>query len=166
MQKLKLTLGILMVAALFTPLSQCSHSRKENSLPPPLKTGWQKIFPRSDEYANYDYGATRLEASLGGVLTLLTFAWPLGLAFVGRRVRGKRRAWIFYALELLLCAGSAWMIYAISEGGTRLWGAYFAFALVTLYALAALWDFFGSVFGERPRSSGASPPNHPSGSSG
>ena len=98
MQKLKLTLGILMVAALFTPLSQCSHSRKENSLPPPLKTGWQKIFPRSDEYANYDYGATRLEASLGGVLTLLTFAWPLGLAFVGRRVRGKRRAWIFYAI--------------------------------------------------------------------
>ena len=158
MQKLKLTLGILMLAALFTPLSQCSRGNKANALPPPPKTGWQKIFPRSDEHTAYDYGATRIDPSLGGVLTLIAFVWPLGLALVGRRVRGKRRAWLFFILEGLLCAGSAWMIYAISEGGTRLWGAYFAFALVTLYALAALWDFFGSVRGAGPPSSSPSPP--------
>jgi hypothetical protein len=157
-QKLKLTLGILMLVALFTPLSQCSRGRKENALPPPAKTGWQKIFPRSDEYTDYDYGATRIDASLAGILTLVAFAWPLGLAFVGRRVRGKRRAWLFYILELLLCAGSIWMIYAISEGGTRLWGAYFTFALAALYAVAALADLFGSVFGRDSRSSSPSPP--------
>ena len=158
MQKLKLTLGILMLAALFTPLSQCSRGGKENALPPPAKTGWQKIFPRSDEYTDYDYGATRIGPSLAGVLTLVAFAWPLGLALTGRRVRGKRRAWLFYILELLLCAGSIWMIYAISEGGTRLWGAYFAFALVALYAVAALWDFFRSIFAGDSRSRRPAPP--------
>ena len=102
MQKLKLTLGILMLAALFTPLSQCSRGGKENALPPPPKAGWQKIFPRSDEHTDYDYGATHIDPSLAGVLTLVAFAWPLGLALVGWRVRGKRRAWLFYILELLL----------------------------------------------------------------
>jgi hypothetical protein len=145
-QKLKLTLGILMLAALLTPLSQCSRGRKANALPPPAKTGWQKIFPRSDEQTDYDYGATRLTPSLGGVLTFIAFAWPIALALVGRRIRGKRRAWIFYILELLLCAGSIWWICAISEGGTRLWGAYFVFVLASLYGLAAFRDFFGNIF--------------------
>jgi len=151
-QKIKLTLGILMLAALLTPLSQCSHARKPGVPPPPARTGWQKIFPRSDEYANYDYGATRITPSLGGVLTFVAFAWPLSLALLNRRVRGKRRAWLFYILELLLCAGSIWWIYAISEGGTRLWGAYFIFVLASLYALAALRDLFGSFSGssEKP----------------
>lgn len=136
-----------MIAALFTPLSQCSRGGKSNALPPPAKTGLQKIFPRSDEQTDYDYGATRLALSLNGVLTLVAFGWPLVLALLGRRAQGKRRAWLLYGLELLLCAGTMWWIYAVTEAGTRLWGAYFVFALASAYALAALVDLFGNMRG-------------------
>jgi len=157
-QRIKLTLGILMLAALFVPLSQCSRGSKENALPPPPKTGWQKIFPRSDAQVEYDYGAKHLDLSLHGVLSLVAFGWPFVLALLGRRVRGKRRAWILYALEILLCAGTGWWIYAVTEGGTRLWGAYFVFALVGVYGLTALRDLFESVLGAGPPSRSPSPP--------
>ena len=155
MHKLKLTLGVLMIAALFVPLSQCSHGGKTNAPPPPAKTGLQKFFPRSDAQTEYDYGATRLAPSLNGVLTLVAFGWPLVLALVGRRVRGKRRAWLFYGLELLLCAGTIWWIYAITEGATRLWGACFVFALTSIYALAALLDLAASWRRKIPRPAGS-----------
>jgi hypothetical protein len=145
--KLKLTLGVLMIVALFVPLSQCAHGGKSNALPPPAKTGLQKIFPRSDEQTDYNYGATRLAPSLNGALTLVAFGWPLVLALLGQRARGKRRAWLLYVLELLLCAGTIWWVYAVTEGGTRLWGAYFVFALTSAYAIAALVDLFGDFVG-------------------
>ena len=147
MHKIKLTLGVLMIAALFAPLSQCSHGGKSNALPPPAKTGWQKIFPRSDEQTDYDYGATRLAPSLNGGVTMVAFGWPLVLALLGRRAQGRRRAWLLYGLELLLCAGTLWWVYAVTEAGTRLWGAYFVFALASAYALAALVDLFRNIHG-------------------
>ena len=145
MQKVKLTLGVLMIVALFVPLSQCSHGGKENALPPPPKTGLQKIFPRSDEQTDYDYGATRLAPSLNGVVTLVAFTWPLVLALLGRRARGKHRAWLLSGLEILLCAGTIWFIYALTEGSTRLWGAWFVFALTSAYGIAAVVDLGGSL---------------------
>lgn len=134
-----------MIAALFAPLSQCSRGGKSNALPPPAKTGWQKIFPRSDEQTDYDYGATRLAPSLNGVLTLVAFGWPLVLALLGQRAQGKRRAWLFNGLEVLLCAGTMWWIYAVTEAGTRLWGAYLVFTLAGAYAFAALLDLFRNM---------------------
>jgi hypothetical protein len=155
MQKLKLTLGILMIAALFVPLSQCSHGGKSTDAPPTAKTGLQKIFPRSDARTEYDYGATRLDLSLNGALTLVAFSWPLVLALLGRRAHGKRRAWFLSTLELLLCAGTIWWIYAVTEGATRLWGTYFVFALISAYGVAALIDLFGASPGGGPRSGSA-----------
>ncbi|CAN5514996.1 hypothetical protein BH18VER2_BH18VER2_06160 [soil metagenome] len=129
-----------MIAALFVPLSECSHARKANDLPPPPKTGMQKIFPRSDAQTEYSYGATRIGPSLHGASAVVAFGWPLLLALLERRALGKRRAWLLYVLELLLCAGTIWWIYAVSEGGRRLWGAYFVFGLMGLYAIAAVVD--------------------------
>jgi hypothetical protein len=145
--KIKLTLGVLMIAALFVPLSQCSRGGKSNALPPPAKTGLQTIFPRSDEQTDYDYGVKRLVPSLNGVLTLVAFCWPVVLALLGRRTHGKRRVWLLNALELLLCAGTIWFIHAVTEAGTRLWGAYFVFALASAYALTTLVDLFGNMRG-------------------
>ncbi len=150
MQKFKLSLGVLMIAALFVPLSQCSHARKENALPPPPKTGWQKIFPRSDAQTEYDYGATRLGLSLNGALTLVAFTWPLTFAWFGRRIRGKRRTWLLYGFEVLLCAATIWWVYAVTEAGTRLWGAYFAFSLTVAYGIAALADLRTHFRGSGP----------------
>ncbi len=130
-----------MIAALFVPLSECSHGGKGPVTPPPPKSFVQKIFPRSDAQTEYEYGITRLRPSLNGALTLVAFGWPLALALLNRRVEGKRRAWIFHLLEILLCAGTIFWIYAVTEGGTRLWGAYLVFALTILYTIAALIDF-------------------------
>jgi len=143
-----------MIAALFAPLSQCSHGGKENAAPPPAKTGLQKIFPRSDAQTDYDYGATRIAPSLNGGLTLVAFTWPLVLALLERRGQGRRRVWLLYGLEILLCAGTIWFIYALTEPSTRLWGAWFVFALTSAYAIAALADLGTSLRGDARRPGG------------
>ncbi|MDQ3546856.1 MAG: hypothetical protein M3429_10150 [Verrucomicrobiota bacterium] len=143
MRRLKLTLGVLMIAALFVPLSECSHGKKPDA-PPPPKPLAQKIFPRSDAHTDYDYGALRLAPSLNGAITAIAFAWPATFALCNRLVAGKRYAWIFFALELLLGAATIYWVYAVTEAGTRLWGAYFVFALTVAYTIAALMDFAAS----------------------
>ncbi len=133
----------------------------------PPKTGWQKIFPRSDAQTDYDYGATRIDPSLNGVLTLIAFAWPLGLALAGRGSAESDARGFFTCSSFCFAPGTIWFIYAITEGGTRLWGAYFVFALTSAYALAALRDFFGSLLGGRSGSRSASATSEPrSGPSG
>ena len=138
-----------MLAALFVPLSECSRGGKKPDTPPPPKTFVQKIFPRSDAQTDYDYGATRLGPSLNGVLTLIAFGWPLALALLNGRVSGKRRAWIFYTLEVLLGAGTIYWIYAVTEASTRLWGAYYVLALTIAYIIAALFDLGRGMRGAR-----------------
>ena len=132
-RKLKLTLGVLMIAALFVPLSECCRSGKGRRPFRRRKTLVQKIFPRSDEQSDYDYGATRLGPSMNGVLTLIAFGWPLVLALCNPRVISKRRAWILYTVELLLSAGTIYWIYAVTRFATRLWGAFLVFALTSPY---------------------------------
>ncbi len=152
MQKLKLTLGVLMIAALFVPLSKCSHGGKENAAPPPAKAGLQKIFPRDDARTDYDYGVKRLAPSIYGALTLVAFGWPLTVALLGRRARGKRFAWLLYVLELLLCAGTIWWIHPLSDSARFLWGTYFVWVLMSAYAIAALLDLGTNLRGGARRS--------------
>jgi hypothetical protein len=112
-----------MIAALFVPLSECSRGGKSPTTPVPSRTLLHKVFPRSDAQTEYDYGATRLDLSISGVATLVAFGWPLVLALLNRRIAEKRRAWILHLLELLLCAGTIYWVYAATLDGTRLWGA-------------------------------------------
>jgi hypothetical protein len=139
-RRLKLTLGILMIAALFVPLSECSRGGKTPATPTPPRTLMHKVFPRSDAQTDYDYGATRLGLSISGVATLVAFGWPLAMALLNRRIAGKRHAWILYVLELLLCAGTIYWIHIATLAGKRLWGTYFVFTLMVAYAIAALVD--------------------------
>jgi hypothetical protein len=143
--KLKPTLGILMIGALFVPLSECSRGGKTASARVPPPTFLQKVFPRSDAQTDYDYGATRLGMSTSGIATLIAFGWPLVLSLFNRRMAGRRRAWIFHVFELLLCAGTIYWIHLATAVGTRLWGAYLVFALTIAYALATLLDIWKSL---------------------
>jgi hypothetical protein len=133
---------MLMIAALFVPLTECSRGGKTTAVPAPPRTFLQKIFPRSDAQTEYDYGASRLGLSTNGVATLVAFGWPLVLALLNRRIAGKRRAWILYVLELLLCAGTIYWLHLATSVGTRLWGAYLVFALTIAYAVATLLDIW------------------------
>jgi len=141
--KLKLTLAIALLAALFLPLSKCSRGGKAAPSTPPPKSFAQQIFPRSDARTDYDYGFKHLRPSLHGLVSLVAFGWPLALALLNRRVVGKRFSPLFYLLELLLSAGTLYWLYAVTVAGTRLWGAYVIAALVVVYALAALVDLIG-----------------------
>ena len=129
-----------MIAALFVPLSECSHGGKAPITPVPSRTLWQKIFPRSDAQTEYDYGAVRLGLSINGIATLIAFGWPLVLALISQFIAGKRRAWILHVLELLLCVGTIYWIHLVTLVGKRLWGTYLVFALIVAYAIAALVD--------------------------
>jgi hypothetical protein len=139
-----------MIGALFVPLSKCSRGGKEAAAPPP-KTLVQKIFPRSNEQTDYDYGATRLGPSESGLLTLIAFGWPLVLALCNPRVASKRRAWILYTVELLLCAATIYWFYELTRFATRLWGVFMVFALVAVYALAAALDLWRNFTGPPAR---------------
>ena len=52
-----------MIAALFVPLSECCARGKDGGHSVAAKDTCPKIFPRSDEQTDYDYGATRLGPS-------------------------------------------------------------------------------------------------------
>jgi hypothetical protein len=143
-QKTKLTLAILLLAALFLPLSKCSRGGKSAAPMLPAKKSFaQQIFPRSDPQTDYDYGFKHLKASLHGLVSLVAFGWPFVLALLNRRAAGKRFTPLFYLLELLLSAGTLYWLYAVTVVGTRLWGAYVVIGLVAGYALAALVDLIG-----------------------
>src|SRR4029078_1468726 len=133
-RRLKLTLVILMIAALFVPLSECSRGGKPPTTPVPSRTLLQKIFPRSDAQTDYDYGAARLGLSINGIATLVAFGWPLVLALINQSIAEKRRAWILHVLELLLCAGTIYWIHLVTLVVKRLWGTYLVFALIVVYA--------------------------------
>ena len=90
MRKLKLTLAIALLAALFLPLSKCSRGGKAAPSAPPPKSFAQQIFPRSDAQTDYDYGFKHLRPSLHGLVSLVAFGWPLVLALLNRRAAGKR----------------------------------------------------------------------------
>lgn len=140
-----------MIGALFIPLSECSHGGPKTGTPPPPRTLVQTIFPRSDAQTEYNYGATRLGPSLNGLLTLTAFGWPLMLAVLNRRVAGKRRAWLFYSLEVVLAGGTLYWIWATTFGGTLLWGGYVVFAVTIAYAIAALLNIWQNLRSTRRR---------------
>jgi len=144
-----------MIGALFAPLSQCSRGGKENAALPPPKAGMQKIFPRNDAQTDYDYGAKHLDdLALRGDVTLVAFAWPLIFAFLGLRWRRQRYGWLLCIAEILLGAGTVWFIYALSDFGDRLWGAWLVIALTSAYTLAAVVDLCASWRGRSRRSGG------------
>ncbi len=141
-----------MVGALFVPLSECSRGGKRQSTPAPPRTFLEKTFPRSDAQTDYNYGATRLGLSTNGLLTLIAFGWPLALALLNRRIAGKRRAWVLYLFELLLCAGTIYWLHLATFVGTPLWGADLVFALTIAYAAATLFDIWKTCHPGKSRS--------------
>ena len=146
LQKIRLVAAIVLVCAIFLPLSQCSRQGNSASWTPEALAHSRHLFPRSDKDFDYYYGIGSLQAAfmspkdygMNGALTLIAFLWPLGFAIWSRKSKLTRFWWIFYAGELLLCAGTAYWVYTLTFGGRRLYGFYVAEAAIAIYASTTL----------------------------
>ncbi len=114
--------AITLLCAFFLPLSQCTVSTS-----PGVET--QQV---STE-VTYVYSAYKWP-SLGSFMALIAFFWPLG-SFLKS---GGSASVMINSVELLLCAGTGFMLFALINIGSLLVGAYVAIASVTTYALATI----------------------------
>jgi hypothetical protein len=147
LQKIRLGAAIVLVCAICLPLSQCS-SNGESVKPPTAKALAHAghLFPRSDKDFQYQYGIKCLQLAfmnpkdygLNGALTLIAFLWPLAFVVLDKKSRGRRFWWTWSVTALLLCAGTAYWIKALTLDGRWLYGAYVGEAAIAIYASTAL----------------------------
>jgi hypothetical protein len=137
LQKIRLGAAIALLCAIVLPLSQCAHAGNNERTPEAFAHA-RHLFPQSDANFSYQYGIKQVGFSLAGALAVIAFAWPLGFAIWSRKSHMPRFWWIFYASELLLCAGTAYWINALTQGGRWLYGFYVAEAVVAVYASTTL----------------------------
>jgi hypothetical protein len=139
LRTIRLSMAIVLICAIFLPLSQCSQHGNDSAPTPQALSHARHFFPRSDTDYQYQYGVKDLDFSVGGVLTLIAFVWPLVFAIWSRRFgQPPRFWWIFYGAELLLCAGTIYLVGALTLGGRWLYGAYVGEAAISIYACTSL----------------------------
>jgi hypothetical protein len=69
---------------------------------------------------------------------LLAFTWPLLSVLAGGRPAESRFSWLYHLLELALCAGTAFMLIAVTFCDDWLYGAYIAAISIGLFACTSL----------------------------
>ena len=118
--------ALTLVISFFLPLSQCS-------VVPPAGQEHQDV--KSEVV--YAYSAYRWP-SFGSFAAVAAFVWPLLFAF-----RGNTSTKILISgLELLLCAGTGFMLAALTYVGSWLFGAYLAALAICTYFLATVSHIF------------------------
>lgn len=145
LQKVRLGAAIVLLCAICLPLSQCASLGGRTDTPQAFADA-RHLFPRSDDAFDYYYGIEYLQAAfvspkdhgLLGALTLIAFMWPLAFAIWSRKSTLPRFWWIFYTVELLLCAGTGYWVYALTQGGRWLYGLYVAEVAIAIYASTTL----------------------------
>src|ERR1051326_2362180 len=145
LQRVRLGAAIVLICAIVLPLSQCQNGGVALPTPEALAHA-HHLFPRSDNDFQYYYGIKYLRAAfmspkdngLLGALTLIAFLWPLGFAIWSQKSQFPRFWWIFYSSELLLCAGAAYWVYALTFGGRWLYGFYVAEGAIAIYAVTTV----------------------------
>jgi len=85
-----------------------------------------------------DYG-------LNGTLTLIAFLWPLVFVVWDKRFRRNRFWWIWSVTALLLCAGTAYWVSALTLEGRWLYGAYVGEVAISIYACTTLIFIFDRI---------------------
>ena len=154
LRKLRLTAAIVLVCAIFLPLSECSQG--QNHPQTTQKSLAQRVYPQSNTEFSYQYGYRSISFDLMGVFTLLAFAWPVAFALFVRRNLRPRMKWAFRILELLLCAGTIYWLNVISFrsfGATWLYGAYIGVIAVAVFTGLGIAAWFAE--GEVHRSGSA-----------
>jgi hypothetical protein len=109
----------------FLPISQCTFQPDESGIE---EDQVLVLYP----YAAYPW------PSLERVATYAAFLWPIGLTVARKALPAALEKIALPALELLLCLGSAWMLFALTALGEVKYGAYLAVASLAAYSSATL----------------------------
>lgn len=140
LRRVRLIAAIVLICAIFLPLSECSKQPINSH--PFGKSISERLFPRTNGDFSYQYGYEYVDLSIGGALAVLAFTWPLIFAlFFRRRFRSRLRLFL-QVLEVLLCAGTIYVIHALAFGDRWLYGLYVGVAAVAAFTCAGLASWF------------------------
>jgi hypothetical protein len=135
LQKVKRWAAILLLCALFLPLSRCGHDD------PSIRHGlMHQVFPISDEHVSYEYAFRKFVKFPEGLYTALAFGWPLLFVFLGPKIAERRFEWLFHVTAMLFCLGSLWWLVVLTFFGDPLYGGYLYFVSVVTYFAASVWS--------------------------
>ena len=114
--------AIFLLVAFFLPLSQCTVEERN----PETKATELKVI------VNYAYSGNGWP-SADTLPTYAAFLWPLALSLASLVWPSLNQKWTIGVLELLLCAGSGFMLFALTYFGTLRYGVYVAGGSIGLY---------------------------------
>lgn len=139
---------ILLMICFVLPLSRCDRNEKLEA-PRTANTAvtkQQNKRPPDPAYEDkYAYKNVSADDPVTGALTIAGFFWPLIFLAFGRKSPSFRAAMAINLGELLLCAGSAYMIFGITLFGDLRYGGYLAYLFVVAYLMSTLIQIFVRV---------------------
>lgn len=138
---IKRAAALCLLVSLFLPVSQCTYD------PGPESRSREAQVIVSYPYKAYSW------PSMERIAVYAAFLWPAVLMIAGAALPIARHGSAVAALELLLCAGSAWMLFVLTALGELRYGAYVASGSVVGYFGATLAQLVDGL--RRPRSTGA-----------
>lgn len=127
--KLKRLTAVLMLIAFFLPMSHCAVE--------PTTTDSNVI--EQKVAVTYAYSANEWP-SLEAVATYGAFIWPLALIATGLLWRRAENKWVIPLLEILLSAGSAYILLMLTIFREPLYGWYIASISLGVYFIATLTE--------------------------
>jgi hypothetical protein len=139
LQRIRWIAAIVLVVAIFLPLSECSR-RDDKNFVPPQKTLSQHLFPQDNNDFVYWYviGVVRPSSWQAGMFGLVALLWPLAAFLFDKKLAQKRFGWLIFILELALCCGTIYWLSLFTAMGRWLYGAYVVVAAVGIFAVATL----------------------------
>jgi hypothetical protein len=137
--------AVLLATAFLLPQYTCAVYRgpQGNVLPPPAEA--DRSHYREIQQSHYAWEGIRWNDPASW-LVVAVFGWPLPLLIYRYRVRGPLWWWLPLTLELGLVAGSAYLIWFLSDWGERAVGAYLGIAGNGVYTLALLNEVWRRCF--------------------
>jgi hypothetical protein len=138
LNKIRLGAAIALLCAMFLPLSECSGRTPKQAPAPPAKPLMRQLVSGCDNAADCKVVAKELTLSWEGALQLLTFTWPFIFLPLAAKWAGRRFTWIMHLLELLLCAGTLYMLWGITLFDEARYGTTVVLAAVLTYGISAI----------------------------
>jgi hypothetical protein len=139
LQRIRLIAAVVLIVAIFLPLSECSR-RDDKNFVPPQKTLSQHVFPQDNNDFVYWYviGIVRPSTWQAAIFALIALLWPLAAFLSDKKLAQKRFGWLIYVLELALCWGTIYWLSLFTALGRWLYGAYVVAVAAGIFACGTL----------------------------